>query len=46
MRSDRHEIEYDDAQRSNILCMSASGVHDEDILPFEQVDGRQAVGQS
>ena len=35
----RHEVEDDDAQRTDILCGGTRVVHHEDILLFEQVDG-------
>jgi hypothetical protein len=39
----RHEIEYGDAKRTNILCVGAFVAQDEDVLVLEEFDGREPV---
>ena len=40
----RHEVEDDNAQRTNILSMRTGIAHDKYILLLQQINGRQPVG--
>ena len=40
---DRHEVQNEDAQRTDILTIRACRIHDEDVLPLEHVRRRQIV---
>ena len=41
-----HEVQDDDAQRPHVPGIYLSVTHDEDILFFEELDGRQPLGKS
>ena len=40
---DRHEVQDEDLERTDILAVSAVGIHDEDILSLEDMSGRQII---
>ena len=40
---DRHEIQDEDFERTDVLCIRPVRIHDEDILPLEDMGGRQVV---
>ena len=40
----RHQVEDDNLQRTDILHVSTGIVHHEDVLMFQQLNGRKSIG--
>ena len=40
----RHQVQNGNAQRAYVLVAGSFGAHDEDVLLFQQLNGRQSVG--
>ena len=41
---DGHQVEHHNSQRTDVLTGGAAGIHDKDILPFENLYRRQFIG--
>ena len=41
---DGHQVEHHNSQRTDVLTGGAAGIHDKDILPFQDLYRRQFIG--